>query len=110
MVDRAYRANDAGFKQIAVSAQMRKALAEVAEKAKGIAEGLSQDFRVTGEYVDSFEVREATIEWTGEHSGPRAAAQLVNTSDHAAAVEWGNEHSHKNHRVLGRTLDALGGE
>lgn len=97
-----------GFRQIATSPEMRAALKEVAEKAKAIAEGLAQDFRVTGDYADSFEITEDTVRWDGEYPGPRAAASLVNTSDHAAAVEWGNDHSHKTHRVLGRTLDMLG--
>lgn len=102
-----YQPNSSGFQQIANSPEMRAALKAVAEKGKSIAQGLAQDFRVTGDYADSFEVRETTIPWDGQYPGPRAAAQLVNTSDHAAAVEWGNQHAHKAHHVLGRTLDIL---
>lgn len=102
-----FKPNNAGFRAMAVGPEIRRALSEVAEKAKGIAEGLAEPFRDTGEYVDSFEVSEETIQWQGRFSGPRAASRLTNTSGHAAAVEWGNEHAHRNHRVLGRTLDAL---
>jgi hypothetical protein len=105
-----FEPNDGGFRAIANSPEVKAALKAVAEKGKSIARGLAQDFRVTGDYADSFEVREVTIRWDGEYPGPRAAAQLVNTSDHAAAVEWGNEHAHKPHHVLGRTLDILAGE
>jgi hypothetical protein len=99
--------NSDGFKQLAISDGVRDVLKQVADKGKDIAIGLAQDFRVTGDYADSFEVVETTIAWEGEYPGPRAAAQLINTSDHAAAVEWGNEHDHKPHHVLARTLDAL---
>lgn len=108
MSPRAFRPNQAGFRQIANSPEMRAALKAVAEDAKAYAESISQDFRDTGDYADSFEVTEETVDFTETRfSGPRAAARLTNTSDHAAAVEWGNEHSHRNHRVLGRTLDHL---
>lgn len=102
-----FKANNAGFQQIAVSTEVRTALKAAAEEAKTVAEGFAQDFRVTGDYADSFDVTDETIQWQGRFSGPRAAARLVNTSDHAAAVEWGNEHAHRNHRVLGRTLAAM---
>jgi hypothetical protein len=102
-----FKPNSAGFRAMAVGPEIRAALRQVAEVGKEIAEELAQDFRVTGEYADSFEVSDETIEWQGRFSGPRAAARLTNTAPHAAAVEWGNEHSHRNHRVLGRTLDRL---
>lgn len=102
-----YQPDPKFFKELAVGDEIRSACREIADKAKGIAEALSQDFRITGDYADSFSVQETTIAWTGTYPGPRAAAQLVNTSDHAAAVEWGNAHDHKPHHVLGRTLAAL---
>jgi hypothetical protein len=78
-----------------------------AEEAKAVAEGLAQDFRITGDYADSFEVIEEPTTVAGE---TRASAVLKNTSDHAAAVEWGNEHAHRAHRVLGKALDAVRGD
>lgn len=99
---------------MAVGVEVRAALAAEAERAKSIAVGLAQEFRVTGEYADSFEVTDDTIDWTGEYPGPRAAARLTNTAPYAAAVEWGYEGrsdapSSSAHHVLKRTLDALGG-
>lgn len=102
-----YKRSRAGFLQIANSPELHTALAEVAEKAKTAAEVLAQDFRKTGNYADNFEVVPLSVIWEGRFSGPRAAVRLENTSDHAAAVEWGNKHDQHPHRVLGRTLDAL---
>lgn len=93
-----------GFLAIANSTEMHEVLQQVVERAKGIAEGLAQDFRVTGDYADSFVVADSTIAWEGEYPGPRAVGILLNTSDHAVAVEFGNQHDHRPHRVLGRTL------
>jgi hypothetical protein len=42
----------------------------------------------------------------GEGAKKRARANLANTSDHAAAVEFGNVHA-RGQRVLGRTMDEL---
>lgn len=102
-----YQRSSAGWRAISNSPELHAALAEVAEKAKTIAEGLAQDFRRSGDYASSFTVTPTTVLWEGRFSGPRAAARLENTSDHAAAVEWGNRHSTESHRTLGRTLDAL---
>lgn len=107
---RVYNPNFDGFRKMANGPEIRAVLAEVAEKAKTIAEGLSQDFRITGEYAESFVVGEETVVFP---RGPRAAATLTNTAPYAAAVEWGykgraNEPDGEAHRVLGRTLDALG--
>lgn len=112
---RAYRANDAGFRAIAVGPEIRKALAEIAEKGKGFAEAASADFADSGDYGKSFEVTPVSVIWTGEYPGPRAAVQLQNTSDHAAAVEWGRggrsaTPTRTAHRVLGRTLEFLESE
>lgn len=102
-----YQADHDGLNEIARSPEVRAALAAVAMKAKGIAEGLSADFTDTGDYASSFKIESDTIEWTGEYPGRRAAAYLVNDSDHATAVEWGNSRNHKPHHVLGRTLGML---
>lgn len=102
-----YRRSPEGFRAIANSPEIHAALAEVAEKAKVFAEGLAQDFRRTGDYAGSFAVVPVTVIWEGRYGGPRAAARLENTSDHAAAVEWGNKNDQHPHRTLGRTADAL---
>lgn len=99
-----YRPNQQGWREIANSPQLHAALLEVAEKAKVYAEGLAEEFRRTGEYAESFHATSETVLWD---RGPRAAARLANTSDHAAAVEWGNRGDEHPHRTLGRTLDAL---
>lgn len=105
-----FHSNDAGFRALAVSEGVRAVCVFEAERAKAIAEGFAQDFKITGEYADSFEVTSATVPVeTAEGPHEAAAGILVNTSDHAAAVEWGNSHDHRPHRVLGRTLDGLGG-
>lgn len=107
MALRSFKPNNAGFQKLAVSRGMRDALKQIAERGKTIAEGLAQDFRITGEYADSFEVTDETVEWTGLYPGPRAAVNLTNTAPYAAGVEWGNAHDHKPHRVLARTADML---
>lgn len=99
-----YERSREGFQAIANSPELHAALAEVAEKGKVFAEALSQEFRRTGDYAGSFSIVPETVLW---RRGPRAAVRLENTSDHAAAVEWGNQHDHRPHRTLGRTLDAL---
>lgn len=106
-----YEPDDKGFNEIARSPTVRAALRAVAEKGKAIAIVLSADFADldadTDHYIDHFKVEDDTIDWIGQYPGRRAAANLVNDSDHAAAVEWGNSRDHKPHHVLGRTLDAL---
>lgn len=112
---RAYRRNKAGFAAIAVGPELRKALVEIAEKGKAHAEALAAEFSDIDGYAGAFKVEPVTIEWSGRHAGPRAAARLVNTSEHAAAAEWGG-YGRKGskpgpaHRVLGRTLEFLEAE
>jgi hypothetical protein len=56
-------------------------------------------------YQDSFVVVPGTA-WIAAMK--RVAARLVNTSDHAAAVEWGSQRTgFEGHHVLGHTLDYL---
>lgn len=105
-----YQPNSAGFRAMAIGPEIRAAVKAEAERAKGVAEGLAEDFRVTGNYADSFEVSDSTTELrTGFGSHPVATGVLTNISEHAAAVEWGNEHMRRPHRVLARTLAGLGG-
>lgn len=98
------RFNQRAFDAMAVGPDVRSACREVVEKGKAYAESISPVD--SGEYRDSFEVREETIRFAGK---PRATAVLENTAKHSAAVEWGNQATRgQKHRVLGRTLDALG--
>jgi hypothetical protein len=103
-----YKPNHAGFREMAVGSEIATAVLAIAEKGKAEAEAMSADFTDSGDYEKSFHVRpEITQLRTGFGTHSVATAILENTSDHAAAVEWGNAHSHKPHRVLGRVLDEL---
>lgn len=112
MAARAYKANEAEIKKFLNSEQVRQPLRDVGEKGKAIAQGLAADFRITGEYEESFYVADASVITRGAYPGPRAAVILGNDADYAAAVEWGYEgrsdaETHSAHRVLGKTLAAL---
>lgn len=104
-----------GFAQMAVGPEVAAAVLAAAENAKAIAEGLSTDFRVTGDYQDSFEAFLEIKELpAGGSSQPHRAACgiLENFSDHAVGVEYGyrgraQAETKKAHRVLGRTLAAI---
>lgn len=103
-----FKPNHAGFKAIAVGPEVAAALLSVAEKGKAIAEALAEPFRVSGDYVDSFNARvdETTLRTRfGVH--PVAVGVLENTSPHAAAVEFGNHNDHRAHHVMARTGEAL---
>lgn len=103
-----FKPNSAAFRAMAVGPEVRAACTEIAEKAKGIAEALAQDFRVSGDYAASFVVSTDTVPLrTAFGSHDVAAGTLTNTSPHAAAVEYGNADDNRAHHVLGRTLDAL---
>lgn len=104
-----------GLAKILIGPEITESLGSITEKAKGIAEGLSADFVDTGEYEGSF-VTEVAIQGLPPAGSSRAhlaaVGTLLNTSDHAVAVEYGFEGrsdrpTKKAHRVLGRTLAAL---
>lgn len=97
--------NQAAMRALATSPEVAAAVMEKAKEAQGIAEGLSADFTKTGDYEASFHTR---LE-DNPHLSQRASAILENTSDHAQAVEWGNEHFPNPHHVLKRTKDAMEG-
>lgn len=104
-----YRSNRKGWDAIALGPEMQKLTSEVAEKAKAHARSIapeSNDGRGVP-YKDSFDVEQIVVKEFGR--GVRAGARLINTAQHAAAVEWGNKRTKgQGHRVLGRTLDFLG--
>lgn len=107
-MSRTFRPNSDEFERMAVGPEVRAAVTAEAARAGEIARSLADGFRVTGEYADSFHVSTETTELR-THAGTHrvAAGKLENTSDHAAAVEWGNSHDSKAHHVLSRTLEAL---
>lgn len=105
-----YKPNKAGFHEAINGPEVRAALLAEGERAKEIAVAMSQDFRITGEYADSFEVTEIEVDFP---QGSRPAVRLTNTSGHAAPVEYGyrgsaSESGQSAHHVMKRTLDALG--
>lgn len=108
-----FKANPDFFKKFAVGPEIRGIARSIAEDAKVIAESLSQDFRDTGGYAESFEVDTEVIEWGRKYPTERVVGVLKNTAGHAAAVEWGYKGradaptETSAHRVLGRTLDML---
>jgi hypothetical protein len=112
MPSASFQFNEAGLQAWANGPEIQDSMVRIAERGKRVAEGLSEDFRETGEYADAFEVRPVTVVVKGKS---RAAAELRNNSGHAAAVEFGyggraGAPGRTPHRVIGRTLDALAGE
>lgn len=111
-----YTPDHRGFAELAVGPELAAAVKAIAEEAKGIAEGLSSDFVVSGEYIGSFEASTEVRELPSagrSPSHPAVVGILLNTSDHAVAVEYGykgrsDAPTRRAHRVFGRTLAALG--
>lgn len=108
-----YKKSYSGIGELMNGPEMQEVLRQAAEKGKAYAESIAPvgDPRTDphpGEYKASFEVN---VQSHGGLHGDRAAAQVVNTSEYAAALEWGNgahpPYSHGYH-VLGRTAQALG--
>lgn len=104
-----YKPNSKGFAECAVGPELSAAVVAIAEKGKTEAIALSQDFRKTGNYIESFRVRADVVPLrTGFGVHDVAAGILENFSPHAVPVEWGNKNDHRPHRVLGRVLTTLG--
>jgi hypothetical protein len=98
-----------GIARCAMGPELGAAVLDVCERvAKPYAISISPASSEAHEhYVQAFDVAlgTATI-----RSLRRVAGLLLNFSDHAAAVEWGNSSSGgKGHHVLGRTLSHLSG-
>lgn len=104
MAGGSYKPNNKGFQDCALGPEIRKSLLAIAENGKNYAESISQDFRQTGDYADSFQIVEASVDIHANDRAIkfRAAARLENTSEHAAAVEFGNR-GREAHHVLART-------
>lgn len=82
-----YKSDPAGMAALVNSPGMGAAMVQAAEVGRRYAESIAP--RDTGEYARSFQVRQETVRFRGRFAGNRAGAVLENTSDHAAAVEWG---------------------
>lgn len=95
-----YRMDGAATRAALASTQMRRVAKHAAERGKAAAEA-SAPVR-SGEYRRSFEIRDSTG-WDG-----RAGVDLVNTSGHAAAVEFG-VHGRAGRHVLGSVIDLIEG-
>lgn len=98
MVERPrFRQNYGGVGKMLRSPQMRAAMVTRAEKLKARMEAMSP--RLTGNYGSSFQVTSGLQRGPG--GGKRAWAKVVNTSPHAAYVEWGGRNTPR-YRVMGR--------
>lgn len=108
MGDVTFKASHKGFKEMAISDEIRAVCLAAAEKAKVEAIALAADHVKTGDYEASFNVRSADVTLkTGFGIHAVAAGILENTSEHAAAVEWGNHRRHQPDHILKRTLGML---
>lgn len=91
--------------------EIKAALLAEAERGKAFAEADAATYSNTGDYASKFDVDEGRIVTNGIE---RPTGILRNTSDHAAAVEWGKHGSahdpgSKPHHTLARTAEFLGG-
>lgn len=95
-----------GIARCAMGPELRASVMLLAEnEAKPYAISISpRSDRQHQHYADSFSVVPDTVVIRAMR---RVAANLVNSAQHAAAVEWGNDQVPTPHRVLGRTLDHL---
>lgn len=92
-----YTPSISGTNKIMISEEMAAYLDGLGQQGAKFAEAIAPE--VTGEYKRSF-----TVE-TVRRGGPRknrAEARVINTSDHAMAVEYTDSGGH---RTLGRTVD-----
>ena len=96
-----YRPDHDGTARLANAAPMSAAMVAIASQAKAYAIAISPE--VSGNYKSSFHVLPGTI-MAGRPKKPRAGAVIINTSPHAAAVEW-----HNGAAVLARTARTIDG-
>ena len=101
MADVDYRPDHKGIARLLVSPDMHRLVARAAAEGMRYARSISPDAEPYGEgYIASFRVEAGRTEKVAGSN--RAAARLVNTSDHATLVEYAN-----GARVLGRTVDHI---
>lgn len=96
-----FRSNYGGIGKMLRSKEMKAAMLARAERIKADAEVLAP--RRTGDYARSFKVKAGQSRGAGD--GRRAWAKVINTSDHATAVEWGASRTPR-YRPLGRASGA----
>lgn len=92
-----YTPNHEGVAELLVSEGMKAGMVEHVVPMKVVAEAISPVR--TGEYKASFQINSGVI----DIHGPRAYAELENTSPHWPHVEYGDGNTPR-HRVLGRAL------
>lgn len=107
-----YKPDHRGMGELLRSSRVRGLVELVARDGAEIARNLAPDAPpLTEGYVDNFEVHS---EIRGVARSRRWVADLVNTSDYAAAVEWGwfakQGVGHAGYHVLGQTADVIGDE
>lgn len=101
MADVEYKPDHKGIAQLLVSPGMHRLVTERARAGMAYAISISPDAPPYGEgYIASFAVEPGLV--VNEAGSRRAAARLVNNSDHATLVEYAN-----GERILGRTVDHI---
>lgn len=99
-----FRPRYGGIGKMLRSKEMKAAMVARAEKIKAHAEAGAP--RRTGAYASSFKVQSGQSRGPGD--GRRAWAKVINTSDHATAVEWGAGATPR-YRPLGHAASRFGG-
>lgn len=87
-----------------MSDDLQSVVLDVADEIGGEARGMAIEEGAveTGEYASSFEARAGSVVVVSDpFPNPRVSADVLNTSDHAAAEEFGNS-KRSGSRVLGR--------
>lgn len=98
-----FRPDKKGVASIAVSTPVQLAVHKVA--GEGMVFAMSISPVETGEYLGAFELVNNRVRIAAML---RAGTMLMNTADHAAAVEWGNQATKGvGHGVLTKTLAYL---
>lgn len=114
MAGSTFRANDSGLQALLRSELIQRKMLEVAEKVTTAAEAAAPvdvAGHPPGEYKASFRT-EVVIEPTGRGrygSVPRAIGKVINDSDHAVFVEFGNgTEKGRGQFVMNNALDVIG--
>lgn len=96
----------AAMDEFLLSSEMQDVVNEAAGDMQTDAEDLARAEGLvrTGEYVSSFQHEPGPVVEVndGEFANPRVSAEVANTSDHAAAVEYGNSRAGRGYRILGK--------
>ena len=107
MVKSGWQADRAGIDALLNSPQLQAVMTASAQDLKAEAVRVAPRGK-TSEYAESFKVEPAIVDViTRSGRSSRAGAQLINTSGHAPALEWGNATTPAQH-VLGRLIGKKG--